>query len=515
MRFSRSFRNWTLAAAAALAVGYATLFPVKAQETEKGRPNIRYATVVKESTFGDRAWKRVVDALGERYHGRVFKYRKDIEDVEGKLVEYKPTDLALVGTIQDVGVPDLPHQQEGQNPLEYLEAERRAGLETVPVRLNRMADRLDDDPERDCRVGLITAPTPEDALRLATVDDFPIHKALLKAGQEHLVAFREGVSYTEDVPNGIVKRREKRGSEVREGVLKVVGQDIVNEINGNTFQLIKTTDHGSCTQWIPRETRSQRPEFIFISGLGDLFLLDPYSMTIRGKIDSTNPKVYVGNGNCRIGGALDGDSYYPAWIHSGGVVQFFGYISSTWFGGTGWAIDEHMFNNPEISWSDAHRMAEIGLQVRRERMKAARGEAEPDPLKDPMSQDEYGHLYDSDVLSMIGNPALGVTINFDPSWKPYYTKTQRTETRGDKKVHRFTARIRTGLSKPIIFPTEEDLTGATVTTNPPDLFVKVTDDAVVMDPCWQTVTMGEGGVVKKDREIGPGNEYTAELTVAR
>lgn len=498
-----------LVAGGALAIGYLSLFPASAQEAQPTESSSsKYAIIVKDSTYKNPKWRKVVDALDERHHAEVFRYQDQPEEVLPKLREYKPKDMAVVGTPEDVGIPELPDPSN-------IDAVRMAARATIPLRVASMANQIDDDDRRDVRFGIVTGYTSDDALRIATTHNFAIENALMKADEGYLSAFPNGVAYSEDEKKDVVVKKTKVGKDISRTTMKLVSEDIFNTINTDDVQLICTTGHANYNQW-KISYNNERPDKWAFSQDGDIYLVDENTGESSGSISSSNPKVIVANGNCREGGFPNRNAIFLSWMHSGGAVQCFGYVTETWYGATGWAINEHMFNNPGISWSEAHRMAELGLQSRLNRLLKARGSGDRLDLGLDGDKHLYGHAYDADVLTFYGDPGTQITINFDPSWTPLYRKSIATRTAGEKEIHNFSVHINSdGITKPIVFPVEEDFTQATITTNPADLYTEVIDDAVIMDPAWQIVRKEDGQLVIRNREIRPGDDFSVELSVTR
>ncbi len=490
-------------------MGYLSFFPASAQEAQPIERSIsKYAIVVKDSTYKNPKWRKVVDVLDERHNAEVFRYINQPEEVLPNLREYKPRDMALVGTPEDVGIPELPDPSD-------IDAVRRAARATIPLRVASMANQIDDDDRRDLRFGIVTGYTSDDALRIVRTHNFAIENALLKADEGYLAAFPNGVTYSEDEERDVVVKTTKVGKDVSRTTMKTVGEDIFNTINNGGPQLVCTTGHADYNQW-KLSYNAERPDKWAFSQEGDIYLIDESTGESSGSISSSTSKVIAANGNCREGGFPNRNAIFLSWMHSGGAVQCFGYVTETWYGATGWAINEHMFNNPGISWSEAHRMAELGLQSRLNRMLKARGGGDGLNLGIDGDKHLYGHAYDSDVLTFYGDPATEITINFDPSWIPLYRKSVTTRTEGEKEIQNFSVHMnRDGITKPIIFPVEEDLTNATVTTSPADLYTEVIDDAVIIDPAWQFVRKEDGQLVIRNRSIKPGDDYSVELTVTK
>ena len=64
------------------------------------------------------------------------------------------------------------------------------------------------------------------------------------------------------------------------------------------------------------------------------------------KIQSTNPKVYVGCGNCLIGNIKNPYCMALSWMKSAFSVQFVGYTVPTWFGFAGWGLNKYFIETP-------------------------------------------------------------------------------------------------------------------------------------------------------------------------
>ncbi len=496
---------WAVTATLVLGLGSAT--------AQEAGTHHRYAVLVKDTTSKNPAWQKVVNALVERYNAEVFPFTAEIEEAQGKLCKYQPTELALVAPPEDVGFAELPTTSQ-EHVWQSMNDIRAAAILTVQVRLNRLANNLDSDPFRDAKVGLVTGYTAEDALRVATTPDFQIETALLKADEDKLAAFPQGIGYSEDTDRGTVVKTTKRGEVTETQSITAVGEDILEAINHGGAQLLCTTGHGNYNQWkiSYSEDRVRIDKWLF-SQNGTVYLVNAETSKAVDSIASTVPKVIVNNGNCRMGGIQNKNAIHLAWQHSGGAVQCIGYMVDTWFGATGWGINEQMFNNPGISWAEAHMRAELALQDRRERLLEVRGGGEDLAIRSEGGKQLFGHLYDSDVLAFTGDPGTSVTIRVDPHWKPIYTIDTSTRTKGKKTIHRFSVHInREGIGKPIVIPTAQDLTRSTVTTSPSDLHVRVIDNAIIMDPVWQSVTKEDGQLVIRNRTIQPNDEYSVELT---
>jgi zinc protease len=131
-----------------------------------------------------------------------------------------------------------------------------------------------------------------------------------------------------------------------------------------------------------------------------------YGMDVSGKkykINSTNPKIYVGIGNCLIGHIDKPDCMATSWIHSGGAYHMCGYIVPTWYGFMGWSLywyfimpgdwftfaEAFFFTNQTLIMGLEERFSEI--------------------VNDPNCK--AGHNYDKDAMVLYGDPAWDARID--------------------------------------------------------------------------------------------------------
>lgn len=73
-----------------------------------------------------------------------------------------------------------------------------------------------------------------------------------------------------------------------------------------------------------------------------------YGLTLEKEeieINSLNPKVYLGVGNCLIGNILP-KCMALSWMKSGNAIQFAGYTVPTWYGFAGWGILKYFMECP-------------------------------------------------------------------------------------------------------------------------------------------------------------------------
>ncbi|HDI00423.1 MAG TPA: hypothetical protein ENF74_05485, partial [Firmicutes bacterium] len=113
-----------------------------------------YAIVVSEETLGMPEWAQVVEALKAKYKGKVFTYRTLVAEVKDSLRAFRPKYVCFV----------LRPPSEVRN--------------YVGISINRLTRELDDDPYGDAIWGIVTGYTPEDALRLVSIDGFRVRKVL-------------------------------------------------------------------------------------------------------------------------------------------------------------------------------------------------------------------------------------------------------------------------------------------------------------------------------------------------
>lgn len=282
-----------------------------------------YAVVVSDTTYADAAWRPVVDALVVKHAGAtVVRYTGDVTACSDGLRKAGPRYAAFVAKPE--------------------ESSRR-----YVVAVSRLARHLDDDPADpnalygDCLWGIVTGPTPEAALRIASVkESLTIRTGGAGTGLD-LAAFDSGKWFSEGTA-GEYTTKVSGGEAVKhtDGPADST-KAIVDFLNGDHPDLFVTSGHASERNWA---LGYKYKNGAFASHAGHMFGVDLAKH--RYPVDSPNPKVFLAIGNCLMGHIDGPDAMALGWIGSGGVDQFVGYTVVTWYGAMGWGVNSYLFNTP-------------------------------------------------------------------------------------------------------------------------------------------------------------------------
>src|SRR3989344_3336368 len=245
------------------------------------------------------AYEKAIGALKER-HGNpeILVFRgKEIEEVEREISAEKPTHVQVVCTPEEASIPGYTGR---------VEDERSLSDGTLPVRLGKMLNRLGNG-YRGAIGGILTAYTPEDALRIAQQGDFEVDNPLLIAqssvhkNAEIFDAYRNSAAYLE-AEKGYNRKDKSNGAVTRRKVERA-GTDILESLNSNTVGMFSITGHGGANNWAPARTGEQ-PDSVFIARNVRVYLADLASKTAIGVLETDNPKVFWGAGTCRVGSVV-------------------------------------------------------------------------------------------------------------------------------------------------------------------------------------------------------------------
>ena len=337
-----------------------------------------YAIVVSKSTLRDPSWGRVVDALKEKYDGQVFAYENNIFDVRYDLARLAPDYVCFVARLEEA-------------KPEFIK------------RVNKFIRELDEDPYADAVWAVLTGLSSEDALRIVDCRGFAVRRVLSGTAAGWLEYVREGIATSETeyskmwikYANGTI--REAEGPRDRTLLL-------VSLLNTNEFDMFITSGHGYHNRWQLHYPESG--EEGFFKSKGGRVYGEAYNGTVR-YINSTNPKIYFGLGNCYIGSIMDENSMAPAWIHSGHACFYTGYVieegpHSYMLGG----IPAYFFVQDNYTWAESFFANSISLVF--------------DMLHDTPGPDPSWLRIDVDGAALYGEPALNARV--DRVVTPLYAK---------------------------------------------------------------------------------------------
>jgi len=356
-------RRSLLAATTALAVVLAgiTALPARAA-TGKA---FRYAVLISEQAAADPRWNEVATTLVRKYPGaRGFTYR-DLNELVAPLRQFSPDYIAFVCT-------------PGEATPGFV---REAGT------FNR---KLDNEPYGAAVWGIVTGYGPEDALRIARNDAPPKIRFGLGGMLGFLDALPEGVAYSEFTDDRVHWQEKRPGKGVRDRRDAPADHTLamLRLINGNGADGVWTSGHAEKDAWsvyYPDGT-----SFLVAENGGLTAVIDGES---RGAIRSTNPKIYLGIGNCLTARIEDPNaSYALSWIHSGGVHQYFGFTVETYYGLMGWSTADNFFYR-----GSRFNVAEAAFAANQALLLALEARLAPGEVEDME--------YDRDATVVYGDPA--------------------------------------------------------------------------------------------------------------
>ena len=376
--------------------GYVKVGEEWVRPVQIARP-IRYAVVVSSATKADGDWSKVIDALKEKYSAEVFEYSDKIDQAREKVAAFFPTHICFVVTPQEAA-------KDGERLV-------RSAYQFVR--------KLDDDPYGDAVWAILTGYDASDALRIAShKESLKIKTAFLKTAGGWLDYLQGGEFFSEGKePDWWVKTDGKL--EKKTSPTDTTGM-WVELLNKGKADFVLTSGHATEHDWQagypPRrdgQIRSKEGILTAIDTKGNKF-----------KIESANPKVYFGMGNCLIGNILDADCMALAWIHSGGAYQFCGYTVSTWYGHM-WGLPEYFFHlQDRFTFAECFFINNQALIYDLENSTPGMNERLSPQIPRTFRQ---GHEYDKDTVALYGDPAWEARIEKvrDPLYEQKLTIYQK------------------------------------------------------------------------------------------
>ena len=381
------------------------------------RPPARgsYAVVVSRKTLADHRWQAVCGALVRKYEARLVTWGEAVTESRPALARAMPNYACFVARPEE------------------------AGRDFV-VAVHRLTRRLDADPYTDCLWGILTAYDAADALRLAELQGpLVLRKVLSGTSGGKTGPFDSGAVFDEGKAGRRVVREAGGAWEEKTGPADSTAT-IVDYFNREKPDCFITSGHATEHDW--------QIGYSYKGGQlrcaeGQLFGLDVAGA--RHDIASANPKVFLPVGNCLIGHVSGRDCMVTALIHTGGVVQMFGYTVPTWYGKGGWGIQEIYLDQPgrwtltEAFFCNTQAMLHE-IRARHPKMAAVdfeRFDLERRPrLLDELrakhgigGRDELGLLWDRDTVAFYGDPAFDARpAQRELAWTQTLTADGRTYT---------------------------------------------------------------------------------------
>lgn len=409
------------ALAAATALSASRMEPLPAGAGNASDPIWLYTVVVSESAADDHAWRAVADALAAKYAKPPFRSLTVIanpKDAAQSLRETMPRYVAFVVKPEE------------------------AGTNTV-FTLHAMMKALDEDPYYDAVWGIVTGPTADAAMHVAAAAPVHPRTALTTTGVDFHPyddattisdSYAPGSKREEYArPNRPVAVVEKRSGSTN--ATRIVRGDTTSEFvsawNALDPEFLATSSHASQRNLeMPFSTGNIVPRRGELWSLPDKKLID-YS-TGQAASDASalaaatqlaapkRDKLWIAAGNCLIGDYADNGSMAAALIGYGRVVQFMGYVKTTWFGEIGWETLAQ-FARRRATVAEAWYFAGQNLERKLEVM-------------DNIKHDKTlaGRIWDRDGTVLWGDPGLDACL--EDGRAPQQAKLVAQETKSDIRL---------------------------------------------------------------------------------
>ncbi len=390
----------TLAFAAAVAV----MTVMGASLMDNGTLEWTYQVVVSKAADADPAWRKVADELQKKYKKPPFTSRIAVAN---------PTEAAPL-------LREVPPGFRKPDFVAFVMKPEEATEKTVYA-LHAMMKSLDSDPYYDAVWGIVTGPTPEAALRAATAKPLHPHSVLSTTGV-NFGPFDAGTTLSDGYAPGSKREEYNRPDKPIAIYEKRKGKDMPARIvrGDSTAQfasawdeldpeLVVTSSHASQRNLeMPFSTGNIVPRNGELWSLPDKRLIDyttgqadagASAQAAASKLSAPKrDKVWIAAGNCLIGDYKDANSMAAAMIGYGRVVQFMGYVKTTWFGEIGWETLAQFFERGATAaeaWYFAGQNLERKLSLMDKRYR---------------TQNLVGRIWDRNATILWGDPALDASL---------------------------------------------------------------------------------------------------------
>ena len=229
-----------------------------------------YAVVVSRRTYGDKAWRPVVDALVAKYKAQVVRYNNSPAEARTALSRLMPNYVCFVARPGEVG---------------------RAAV----VGIHRLMRKLDADPYTDAMWGILTGYGAADALRIARHSEpLIVRRVLSGTTGVGLGSFETGEQYNERKA-GTMRVKTPDGKVETRPCPTDTTELIVKAFNAGRVDCFFTSGHATTRDW--QLGYSYRNGQLRCKG-GQLYGLDLRKK--RHDIRSPNPNTAaLGCGRCR------------------------------------------------------------------------------------------------------------------------------------------------------------------------------------------------------------------------
>lgn len=406
--------------------------------------------LINRDSSGDARWSAAAAALVEKYPGSA-------------LATWDQTEAGLLALLRE-------HQPRYLTIVGKPEGFHAAGVRAI----NRATRKADPDPWTDCRWGLITGATPEDALRvIRTTEPLIVRRALCTTGVD-LTQLDEALVLSDAVAGKYTRKPEGGPAVEKDWEEKSAPEGTVGMFaeawNKNRPQLLVTSSHatqfnlempwgygliashGGKFHVIPKGKRNEFARFLggamFKGDVKELGAwIDSLNAPVLGGCDE--PKIWIGAGNCLLGDARGtAESMVVSAMSGSGVRQLLGYVVPTWYGKNGWGalglwqssrgrldLSEAFFLNTQQLIERTLRefpgaegvdfdSDEIDVGLRRDKgfIEGLKALQDKGILKQENSKDVIGHIHDRDTVAFWGDPRWRARLP-EPSAGPPLSET--------------------------------------------------------------------------------------------
>ena len=397
----------------------------------------RYAVLAKQKTAQDPAWRKVIDALLQKRHARLFVWKgHEVEALRPKLVQYHPFYICIVARPQELAAPAWarirsPKGQTLQVPLQGV-AYRLFGV---------LMRSLDPDPYDDALWGIVTGADATDALRMVSAPPLTIRRGLSHIGRGWLEWLESGVSFDEGHQGRKWIRVAGQLSKEVKGPSDTTVQ-FIQELNSGKIDMVSTSGHATEHDWqmgytyrsgqIVTRTRlkqtgkglhwSQKRIDWYFQGGNRLVGVDRQNHVYP--ITTDNPKIYYSPGNCRIGRVSGPDCMVLGWIHHG-AYQFFGHVGLQLHSCYAWGVVDYFLRlQGRFSFAEAVWLNQQALRWERSRMTKEERRTRYLCCADETAIPAEGQLF-WETTAFYGDPAWEARVK--PITQPLYNQHMKIE----------------------------------------------------------------------------------------
>jgi zinc protease len=313
-----------------------------------------YAVVVPESLQTNTAWQAVADALVKKYDDtKVYRYKTSPMELQNVLAADHPRYLALVAPPSMIG-------------------------KGIVCELSRLTRKFDADLYGDALWGIITGYTADDAMRIVkTKKPLVIERAFGSTGFD--TSLMQDSLIVSDAVEGKVRFKLNNGSEscttndvkAPQGVVNVVmdfwqkqsPQAFITSGHATQYNLEMSWGQGLFTCYSNRFYALRHDQVQGFAKLLRGVIFDGKESDVVDCVRSFNapalpvssePKVWVGAGNCLLGDANHSrNTMVITALSAGGFNQLVGYVVTTWFGRMGWGTLGNFTTPQKLTLSQA------------------------------------------------------------------------------------------------------------------------------------------------------------------